>query len=103
MPYLAVKTLQTLAKLEKDNYPIEANITILNYYVDDLITGCETVNEAKQIYNDMSQLMKAGVFEFQKWSSNSQEFFNHVENQKLNSGNSVTIKGDSIRIAWYEY
>lgn len=44
-PYLAVKTLQTLAHLEKDKFPVAAHITKNDYYVDDLMTGCETETE----------------------------------------------------------
>ncbi|XP_052746969.1 uncharacterized protein LOC112055315 [Bicyclus anynana] len=95
-PYLAVKTLQKLAELEKDSYPLAAEITKRDYYVDDLMTGCETEEEALQIYNEMSKLMKSGGFQLQKWSSNCKEFLNYIEKEELNTEQSLTIKVDNM-------
>lgn len=37
-PYLAIKSLQTLAKLERNNYPIGSDIALNNFYVDDVLS-----------------------------------------------------------------
>ncbi|XP_047532738.1 uncharacterized protein LOC125067886 [Vanessa atalanta] len=94
-PYLAVKTLQTLALLEKDKFPVAAHITKNDYYVDDLMTGCETETEALQIYEEMTELMNTGGFEMQKWSSNSQRFVNYIEQNKVSTVKSLTIESDA--------
>ncbi|XP_047540908.1 uncharacterized protein LOC125073870 [Vanessa atalanta] len=95
-PYLAVKTLQTLALLEKDKFPVAAHITKNDYYVDDLMTGCETETEALQIYEEMTELMNTGGFEMQKWSSNSQRFVNYIEQNKVSTVKSLTIESDGM-------
>ncbi|CAH2109065.1 unnamed protein product [Euphydryas editha] len=69
---------QTLAVLEKDKFPVAAHITKNDYYVDDLMTGCETETEALQIYEEMTELMNTGGFELQKWSSSNQRFVNYI-------------------------
>ncbi|CAF4899123.1 unnamed protein product [Pieris macdunnoughi] len=48
-PYLAVKTLQQLAIDEHKECPDVAEKIITDYYVDDLLTGCETVEEGLRI------------------------------------------------------
>nr|XP_026497962.1 uncharacterized protein LOC113402055 [Vanessa tameamea] len=56
-PYLAVKTLQHLAELESLKYPVASIITKRDYYIDDLMTGCDNLEEAIQIYNEMNSLI----------------------------------------------
>ncbi|XP_046970404.1 uncharacterized protein LOC124537574 [Vanessa cardui] len=47
-PYLAVKVLHRLAELEGKKYPLAASITKQCFYMDDLMTGVDTVPEAMQ-------------------------------------------------------
>ncbi|XP_046973670.1 uncharacterized protein LOC124540249 [Vanessa cardui] len=78
-PYLAVKALQQLAKDEEAQYPRAAKIALQDYYIDDLLTGCETEMEAVEIFEEMNNLMSAGGFCLQKWCSNSERLMNHIE------------------------
>lgn len=95
-PYLAVKTLQKLADIEHDRFPIAAEITKRDYYMDDLMTGCETLLEAIHIYKDMSKLMNCGGFELQKWSSNNKELLTHIEKDKHQNNDLLRIKTSTI-------
>ncbi|CAH2103260.1 unnamed protein product [Euphydryas editha] len=87
---------QTLAVLEKDKFPVAAHITKNDYYVDDLMTGCETETEALQIYEEMTELMNTGGFELQKWSSSNQRFVNYIEQNKVSTVKSLTIESDGM-------
>lgn len=77
-PYLAVKSLQRLAEEEQSFYPTAAQITKSDYYMDDLLTGCETEEQAVKIYNEMNSLMNSGGFQLQKWSSNSKTVLQYI-------------------------
>lgn len=81
-PYLAVKSLQRLAEHEQSNYTIAANITKKDFYMDDLLTGCESIDEAMNIYNDMTKLMNLGGFALQKWSSNNETLLKYIGDNK---------------------
>ncbi|KAJ0179564.1 hypothetical protein K1T71_005276 [Dendrolimus kikuchii] len=93
-PYLAVKSLQRLADDEQNNYPIAAEITKNDYYMDDLMTGCDSDSEAIQIYEEMNKLMKSGGFELQKWSSNNHKLLEYIGTDKHLPSNSVAIQQD---------
>ncbi|KAJ0169480.1 hypothetical protein K1T71_015067 [Dendrolimus kikuchii] len=93
-PYLAVKSLQRLADDEQNNYPIAAEITKNDYYMDDLMTGCDSDSEAIQIYEEMNKLMKSGGFELQKWSSNNHKLLEYIGTDKHLPTNSVAIQQD---------
>ncbi|XP_022836959.1 uncharacterized protein LOC111364343, partial [Spodoptera litura] len=77
-PYLAVKSLQTLAKEGQSTCPIAAQITMSDYYMDDLLSGCDTEEHAVKIYHEMNSLMNSGGFQLQKWSSNSKAVLQYI-------------------------
>lgn len=69
--YLAVKTLQHLASIEKQNHPQASKTISEDFYVDDLLTGAETEQEAIQKYKEITEILSKGGFELRKWISNS--------------------------------
>lgn len=81
-PYLAVKVLQQVAIDEGAEYPIAAEKVIQDFYMDDLLTGCDTVEQGVEIYNEMNGLLKKGGFQLQKWSSNSEQLLERIQENK---------------------
>ncbi|CAK1602523.1 unnamed protein product [Parnassius mnemosyne] len=95
-PYLAVKTLQRLAIDEGSAYPLVAEKVKKDYYVDDLLTGCQTVEEGKQIYKEMKELLSKGGFQLQKWITNNTELAKIVMEERGNEEGKINIKIDEI-------
>lgn len=81
-PYLAVKSLQKLAEDEHLKFPVASHLTMNDFYMDDLLTGCDSIEEAINIYNEMNQLMNLGGFVLQKWSSNNETLLNYIGDNK---------------------
>lgn len=77
-PYLATKTLKRLAELDGANFPSAAKVLSKDFYVDDMMSGVETVEEGIQLCESMQQLLRGGGFTLRKWSSNSSEILQHV-------------------------
>ncbi|XP_045767032.1 uncharacterized protein LOC123868524 [Maniola jurtina] len=103
-PYLAVKTLQRLAEDEKTKFPIAAEITKRDYYMDDLLTGCDSVEEAFQIYEEMNKLMTLGGFQLQKWCSNDDTLLSYIGQNKRDD-DLITIKANNslvkiLAVSW---
>ncbi|XP_076660069.1 uncharacterized protein LOC143363357 [Halictus rubicundus] len=69
-PYLAVRTLRQLAEDEGSHYPNGAIAIKRDTYVDDILTGADTVEELMETANQLQQLCMAGGFPLQKWASN---------------------------------
>lgn len=103
-PYLAVKTLQQLAKDEEVRYPVASTITTRDYYMDDLLTGCADTEEAIEIYQQMTELMRAGGFELQKWSTNCKNLLSHIRKESQKRDQSLIFKQNEmikvLGIAW---
>jgi len=69
-PFLAIRSLRRLAEENSERYPVASRIALRDFYVDDLITGADTLQEAVKLKEEMAQLMREGKFELRKWSSN---------------------------------
>ncbi|XP_022836989.1 uncharacterized protein LOC111364374, partial [Spodoptera litura] len=85
-PYQAVRTLHQIAYDEKDNYPLAADITLNSFYMDDLMTGSDSVQEGIDIFKQINVLLKKGGFILQKWNSNNQEIMKIIEQMKVTEG-----------------
>ncbi|XP_037050902.1 uncharacterized protein LOC119084808 isoform X2 [Bradysia coprophila] len=71
--YLAVKALQYLAKIEKDNYKEAAEVVIRDFYMDDCMSGADTVQQAIRLCKDLKELLAKAQFPLRKFVSNSAE------------------------------
>ncbi|XP_028173753.1 uncharacterized protein LOC114362514 [Ostrinia furnacalis] len=92
-PYLAVKTLQQVAVDEGHNFPLAASRVKTDFYMDDLLTGCQSENEALKMYEEMNELLKKGGFVMQKWASNKIDLLKS-ENENIRTDRE--IKEDQI-------
>ncbi|XP_054745714.1 uncharacterized protein LOC129250098 [Anastrepha obliqua] len=72
-PYLAVKCLQQLAIDEAKTYPIGSNVTLSDFYVDNLISGAASIGEVIEIKNQTINLLNCAGFPLRKFASNASE------------------------------
>ncbi|XP_044753563.1 uncharacterized protein LOC123312983 [Coccinella septempunctata] len=68
--YLAIRTMRQLATDEKKNHPLAAEIVLRDFYVDDLLSGADTIEEARHIQKEVTDLLKKGGFNIRKWKYN---------------------------------
>lgn len=82
--YLAIRCLQQVGIENKEQYP-EASATILrDFYVDDLLTGAGTLEEAKRIKSDLIQVLSQYGFNLRKWTSNNSEILEDMASEHNN-------------------
>ncbi|UYV70987.1 hypothetical protein LAZ67_8001338 [Cordylochernes scorpioides] len=93
-PFLAMRTLQQLAEDEGHNYPEASRVTLNDFYVDDLLTGAQTIAETKELIDQLKDLMKKGGFHLRKWNSNCQEIVSHVE--EMNEEKKINLEKGAI-------
>lgn len=77
-PFLAVRALQQLAKDEQQSFPRAARVVLSDFYVDDLITGCDSSEDAVGLQRELADLLSRGGFELRKWSSNCEQTLNAI-------------------------
>ncbi|UYV80597.1 hypothetical protein LAZ67_19000902 [Cordylochernes scorpioides] len=93
-PFLAMRTLQQLAEDEGQNYPEASRVTLNDFYVDDLLTGAQTIAETKELIDQLKDLMKKGGFHLRKWNSNCHEIVSHVE--EMNEEKKINLEKGAI-------
>lgn len=68
--FLAVRTIQKLANDEGANFPIGAKTLLNDFYVDDLLSGANTLEELIHIRDEVIEILKRGGFDIRQWASN---------------------------------
>ena len=77
-PFIAVKTLQQAASDFGQAYPnAQAHIN-QSFYVDDLLGGADSVQEAKDLYSQLTEILTKGGFTLRKFRSNSKEVLDGI-------------------------
>lgn len=71
--FLATRTLRQLADDDGDIYPLGASALRNSFYVDDYIGGADSISEAIQLRNELTELLERGGLPLRKWTSNKLE------------------------------
>ncbi|GBM75309.1 hypothetical protein AVEN_126684-1 [Araneus ventricosus] len=85
-PFLATRTLQKLAKDERENFPIASKVLLEDFYIDDCLSGASEINQFMALKKELGELPLRGGMTLHKWcSSASSESdlypFNYCEKQ----------------------
>ncbi|XP_076377131.1 uncharacterized protein LOC117220354 [Megalopta genalis] len=68
--YLATRVLQQIGKDCAHSLPDVSEVILSDFYVDDLLTGCETYEQALGLRNELSSVLAKAGFPLRKWASN---------------------------------
>ena len=55
------------------NFPLASKVVLNDFYVDDLVSGAPTTQEAIQLAKDVTALLKSGCMNLRKWISNDSQ------------------------------
>lgn len=81
---MAVKTLQQLAKDDGLKYPKAAEVVLRDFYVDDVLSGADTIEECNKLQMQLQQLLQGGGFTLRKWSSNAIKVLKNINPSDIN-------------------
>ena len=72
-PFLAVRTLQQTATDFGKDYPAAQMHLNQSFYVDDLLGGANSIEEAKALYKQLAAILSKGGFTLRKYRSSAQD------------------------------
>lgn len=103
-PYLAVRTLHQVADDEGQNHQRAAKIIKEDYYIDDMLTGNDTAEEAIATALEVASILKKGGFILSKWSSNCPVFIRSIEPSERTTHAHLDFKLDgtikALEVIW---
>lgn len=76
--FLAIRCLIELAYENKELYPDLADIIQTDFYVDDMLTGAESIENAVYICNGISDILRKGCFNLRKFYSNNPAILSQI-------------------------
>ncbi|GFV88521.1 integrase catalytic domain-containing protein [Trichonephila clavipes] len=90
------KTIQQLAEEEIKKFPKASKVALEDFYVDDLITGTNSKEDAKKLVSQVIELMKKGGFPIRKWASNESSVLESLPTELRSSSGSLHIEEDHL-------
>ena len=82
-PHLAVRTLQQTVLDHGTLSPTTSWHVHASFYVDDLLAGADSTEEAIELHKELRSMLAKGGFDLRKWRSSSQEVLAKIEPQLL--------------------
>lgn len=68
--FLATRCLKEIANINRAKYPKASSIIESDFYVDDLLTGSDDVEDLHELKAQLEFLLAGGCFTLRKWASN---------------------------------
>lgn len=81
--FLAIRALHEIANIFEHEYPQASSTIKSDFYVDDLISGANNIDDAKRLRQQIITILNSAKFNLRKWNSNSQELL-YDQNSKSN-------------------
>ena len=79
-PYLSIRTLQQVAHDFGHLYPVAHPLLLNSFYVDDLLTGADTIEQSQSIQQQSrALLLKRVIFNLRKWRSSSAQVLDTID------------------------
>ncbi|XP_036347074.1 uncharacterized protein LOC118756415 [Rhagoletis pomonella] len=72
-PFLAIRSMFHIAAVNQDAYPLAASAIRESFYVDDLLTGAESIDNLQKLKEELVEVLLSHGLSLTKWHSNSAE------------------------------
>ena len=93
-PFLATRCLKKLAEDNLTSHPKAAQVLRSDFYVDDLLSGTSTVQEAIDISQDLSSLLASAGFPLRKWASNNSQFLAIIPTELQETSHTISLDNE---------
>jgi hypothetical protein len=77
-PFLATRCLKKLADDNEQQYPRAVQVLSTHFYVDDLLSGTSTIEDAINVQKELSSLLQTAGLTLRKWASNHSTFLDTI-------------------------
>ncbi|XP_071057047.1 uncharacterized protein [Onthophagus taurus] len=100
--FLTTRCLTDLANSNLNKHSLAARAIIKDMYVDDLITGCDTLEDGLELQEEISKILTSGGFNLRKWGSNCMEILKKCTSTNANDKHLIKDETDNktLGVIW---
>ncbi|CAK9800717.1 hypothetical protein ANTPLA_LOCUS7241 [Anthophora plagiata] len=95
-PFLATRVLREIGLKCQKEFPAVSQIIVNDFYVDDLLTGLDTISELKETQKNLSTILHNAGLQLRKWTTNcpnAEKPSTEVLDKQLSAENESKILG----------
>ncbi|XP_033225968.1 uncharacterized protein LOC117178654 [Belonocnema kinseyi] len=74
--YLVTRCLRQLGEENKEEHSTASKVIISDFYVEDLLTGADSLDEARALKDELTSILEPAGLSLRKWVSNDERVFN---------------------------
>jgi len=102
--YMTTQCLVKLAEEFREYYPKASAVITQDFYMDDLMTGCDTEAECCRLQQEVSMILNSAKLPLRKWCSNSQAVLQCISRKEQDPLFTLNISDDdsvkSLGLCW---
>ena len=103
-PFLAIAAVHAHVNKYKEMSPYAVEEILQNMYVDDCLTGADTVDSTLKLQQEMSEILMTAAFNLTKWASNSELVMGAIDPAKRASSPFVEFNSSdplkALGVSW---
>ena len=92
--FAANMAIKRNAVLHERSHPRAALAVHESFYVDDGLTGANSIPEATSLQNELQELFELGGFLLRKWKSNEPAVLRHLPSELVDKGSSLELPAE---------
>ncbi|XP_075237049.1 uncharacterized protein LOC142333611 [Lycorma delicatula] len=97
-PYLATRSLKQLAIDNLNSFEHTAPVVLTDFYVDDVLTEADTVEDAKDLQKQLTELLQTAGFNLRKWCANQREVLEDKCSEDRETQQSYNLEKDESTV-----
>ncbi|XP_039289297.1 uncharacterized protein LOC120352500 [Nilaparvata lugens] len=97
--FLATRTLIQLADMEARDDISVSQVIKNDFYVDDLLSGCNTLEQAVTVSKNLISTLEKGGFQLRKWMSNSTDLLSTIPSHLLETSSTKAVANSNDTVA----
>lgn len=94
--FMATNCLISLAEATRESHPKVSRIIQRDFYMDDLMTGADTIEECCQVQQQINMILDSAKLTLRKWCSNSRNVLKHIGNSNTDPLFALQINADDV-------
>lgn len=101
--YLGTRSINQIGMDNEEAFPIASQIIMDSFYVDDLMFGCESIEEGLQLRNQIRLMLSKSCMPSRKWASSDNRLLEKLLPQELEEVEDESTSIKTLGLNWFPH